>query len=368
MLMGEAASKCQHLAVVPLMPGTAEHLNQVYLAKGAAANTAIEGNTLSEEQVLAQVQGRLELPPSMEYQRQEVENVLRAYEGIAREITGPEEDPQLCAELVRRYNRQVLEGLNPEDAVPGEYRTHSVVVGKVYRGAPAEECPWLMGRMCEWLNGPDFHPPDIRYRVPFAMLRAVIAHLYLAWIHPFGDGNGRTARLLEYHLLLAAGVPAPAGHLLSDYYYRTRPEYYRQLAAASQSGGDVLPFVQYAVQGFVEGLREQLRVIRLQQWQVSWVNYVHERFREEKTNANQKRRRDLVLDLSNREGFVDISEIPNLSPRQGEAYRGGNPRVLRYDINVLAGMGLIEHVTGKVRAKREIILAFLPAKAQGRVI
>ncbi|HEX2750495.1 MAG TPA: Fic family protein, partial [Verrucomicrobiales bacterium] len=155
---------------------------------------------------------------------------------------------------------------------------------------------------------------------------------------------------------------------LSDYYYRTRPEYYRQLAAASQSGGDVLPFVQYAVQGFVEGLREQLRVIRLQQWQVSWVNYVHERFREEKTNANQKRRRDLVLDLSNREGFVDISEIPNLSPRQGEAYRGGNPRVLRYDINVLAGMGLIEHVTGKVRAKREIILAFLPAKAQGRVI
>lgn len=68
-----------------------------------------------------------------------------------------------------------------------------------------------------------------------AILKAIAAHLYLAWIHPF-DGNGRTARLMELRLLLAAGVTTPATHLLSNHYNLTRGEYYRQLDAASRTG------------------------------------------------------------------------------------------------------------------------------------
>src|SRR5256885_1717048 len=71
-LLGEARSKIEHLAGVPLLPATAEQLHQVYLAKGALATTAIEGNTLSEEQVLNHLQGKLNLPPSQSYLAQEV--------------------------------------------------------------------------------------------------------------------------------------------------------------------------------------------------------------------------------------------------------------------------------------------------------
>ena len=56
-------------------------------------------------------------------------------------------------------------------------------------------------------------------------------------------------------ILVISGVPAPAAHLLSNHYNQTRSEYYRQLGRASQSGGDVLPFITYAVRGFVDGLR-----------------------------------------------------------------------------------------------------------------
>ena len=45
------------------------------------------------------------------------------------------------------------------------------------------------------------------------ILKATLAHLYIAWIHPFGDGNGRTARLVEFMLLSRAGVPSPSAHL-----------------------------------------------------------------------------------------------------------------------------------------------------------
>jgi Fic family protein len=366
--LGEAASKCEHLAGVPLRPSTASRLHQVYLAKGAAATTAIEGNTLSEEQVLQHIEGHLKLPPSMEYLRQEVDNVVRACNDIAAAIAGPDDDPHLCSNLLCGYNRQVLKGMDlNDDVIPGVFRTHSVLVGP-YRGAPAEDCDWLMDRLCEWLNGTDFHPPQERYRVPFALLRAIMAHLYLAWIHPFGDGNGRTARLLEFHLLLSAGVPLPAAHLLSDHYNRTRMEYYRQLDRASKSGGDVLPFVQYAVQGFVEGLREQLQTVRAQQWQVSWENHVHEAFREERASENNKRRRDLVLDLSARDGFVDISAIRLLTPRLALAYSKVAERGLRLDLSELERLGLVERTHGRVRARREMILAFLPAKAKGRAL
>jgi hypothetical protein len=100
--------------------------------------------------------------------------------------------------------------------------------------------------MFQWLNA-DLNPPLREDApIPFAILKAIMAHLYLAWIHPFGDGNGRTARLLEFHILLEAGVPLPVAHLLSDHSNRTRAEYYRQLDRASKSGGDVLPFLSSA--------------------------------------------------------------------------------------------------------------------------
>ena len=64
MLLGEAISKCEHIAGVPLAPKIAEDLHRIYLAKGVHATTAIEGNTLSEEDVRARIEGKRSLPES----------------------------------------------------------------------------------------------------------------------------------------------------------------------------------------------------------------------------------------------------------------------------------------------------------------
>ena len=272
--LGEATSKCEHLAKVPLRPTTAKRLHQMYLAKGVAATTAIEGNTLSEEEVLKAVQGELQVPPSKEYLKQEVDNIIAACNEISTRVAEGRPVP-LDTGLLCTFNRQVLDKLPlKEEVLPGELRQHSVVVGTIYRGAPAEDCRYLLGRMCEWLAGEDFVAPKGMATI-YAVLKAIVAHLYLAWIHPFADGNGRTARLVEFHLLLEAGIPSPAAHLLSNHYNQTRSEYYRQLDYASKSGGDILPFIQYAVQGFVDGLRSQLEYVWEQQWDIVLLNYVH---------------------------------------------------------------------------------------------
>ena len=73
MLLGEAKSKCEQLSRVPLLPQVAQHLHRLFLAKGVLATTAIEGNTLSEEEVLQHLRGELNLPPSKEYLSREID-------------------------------------------------------------------------------------------------------------------------------------------------------------------------------------------------------------------------------------------------------------------------------------------------------
>lgn len=362
--LGEAASKCEHISKVPLRPSTAQELHRLYLAKGVAATTAIEGNTLSEEEVLKAVEGKLVVPPSRQYLKQEVENVIAACNGIGNRLADGTL-PELSMHLLCEYNRTVLAQLPLADGVrSGELRTHSVLVGNVYRGAPAEDCEYLLDRLCQWLNGPDFEPPAgsaENLRTTYAVLRSVVAHLYLAWIHPFGDGNGRTARLLEFHILLAAGVPSPAAHLFSNHYNLTRAEYYRQLDRASRSGGEIVPFLRYAVAGFVDGLREQLEKIRVQMWDVVWRNFVHERF-QNRTHPSDIRQRHLVLDLGDGGKWTEIGDIPQLTPRLARAFAGKTSKTVQRDINALIEMGLVKRDGRKIRACQEVILAFLPLR------
>ena len=253
-----------------------------------------------------------------------------------------------------------------EDVVPGELRTHSGVVGNVYRGAPAEDVSYLLRRLCEWLNGPDFQAPKgsvTGMGTVYAILRAVVAHLYLAWMHPFGEGNGHSARLLEFHILLSAGAPSPAAHLLSNHYNQTRTEYYRQLDYASKSGGNIVPFLCYAIRGFVDDLGGQLEFIWEQQWDVAWQNYVHERF-QGKESASDIRQRHLALDLGVKDEWISVGEITELTPRLAKAYAGKTSKTVQRDLNTLETMGFTTREGRKVRAQREIILSFLPLRQQ----
>lgn len=365
-MVGKCQSKCEHIANVPLRPALAEELHWVYLAKGALASAAIEGNTLSEEQVRQHLDGELRLPPSQEYLEQEVKNIIAAANEIMASV-GRGEDVPLTSTRAMDLNRLTLRGLSLSDEVaPGQLRTYQITVGNVYRGAPPEDCAWLLEELFAWLNGDVFIPPDSMKDCTtiFAIIRAALAHLYMAWIHPFGDGNGRTARLIELQILLSSGIASPAAHLLSNHYNQTRAEYYRQLDYASRSGGDVLPFLEYSVRGFLDGLDEQLRYIWRQQHDIAWRDYVYDCFRD-KTTAADIRRRHLILDLSVQAAAVkrSVDSIMGLTPRLAHAYVNKTYRTMSRDFKVLDEMGLVDLTPGLVQARKQAILAFLPTQA-----
>lgn len=351
-LLGEAGSKCEHIANAPLRPEVARELASVYLAKGALATTAIEGNTLSEDEVLRHLAGELRLPPSRQYLAEEIDNVVSACNQIGQDILAGG-DAATRPEKLKQWNRVVLDSLKVDDwVVPGRLRTRPAVVGR-YRCAPAEDCEYLIDRLCEWLETPELNPRDPDQPLVFPILKAVLAHLYFVWIHPFGDGNGRTARLLELQILLGAGVPMIAAHLLSNHYNQTRDEYYRQLDAASKTGSDVVPFCLYAVRGFFDGLRSQLEPIVNEQWRAAYRDYVTGLFGSASPVAS--RRRQLVLDLADAGRPVPKAQLAELSPKTAAAYAAKTAKTLTRDLNRLMEEGLIKAAPAGLEANLDLL-------------
>ena len=360
--LGECFSKTEHIAGVPLRPDVSMKLHEVYLAKGIGGTTAIEGNTLSEEEVLKHVQGKLELPPSKEYLKQEIDNILQEQNRMLDKIC-IRQPLILSPTRIKDINQIVLHGLSPEEGViPGEFRKYAVGV-MTYKGAPWQECEYLVAKLCDWLNGDDFQPRAGLSAGHMAILKAIIAHLYIEWIHPFGDGNGRTGRLVEVQILLASGIPAPACQLPSNHYNQTRRSYLTHLKDASESGGNIIPFIKYAIEGFVEGLREQLAYVRKLQMEVAWINYVHEEFGRDNAKANQ-RQKYLLLDVFECVEPVDISAIDKLSPRLAKAYANLHPRTCLRDVEILEKKNFLVRDGKTIRANAALIARFLPIKAE----
>lgn len=357
-LLGAAESKCLHLRGIPLRPAKQEELNRVSLKKGVRATTAIEGNTLSAEDIDKICAGKAgDLPQSRAYQAREIQNMLAVYNGAAKEVSIHGSCEVSCARLLAD-NAEILSGLVlGEDEKPGSVRTYPVGVGD-YRGAPAEDCEYLIGRLFDWLASDwglaSEHP------VAEGILKAITAHIYTAWIHPFGNGNGRGARVLEFRILMNAGVPLIAAHLLTSYYNDTRQEYYDKLRRSSRVSGGEIDFIEYALQGFVDSLDGEINSILEEQLNVTWENYMYEVSSKWKMTEARRRRRSLLLEISKFTCPVALSELKHrLSDMLLRQY-SENTNMLPRDMNYLLREGLLYVSDEGYTAAKDRMKAFLP--------
>lgn len=359
--LGEAMSKCQHLAGVPLKPARADEMGAVYLARGVQATTAIEGNTLSEAEVKEIVEkGSAKVGKSRQYQEREVQNVLGAINQMDEALRNGQRLP-ITRDRLERLNFQILDGIPDEpEVVPGKLRGHNVTAGR-YLAPRWQDVPELLGRFVRWLadlRGAVTPESPVRERFVNAVLAAMLAHIYIAWIHPFGNGNGRLARLIEVQILSESGVvPLVATNLLSDHYNKTRDHgYYRALDAAQ---GDVVAFIRYALDGFLEELRGQINVVKAENIQIHWESYVYEVFRNMPDTETRSRQRDLALAMP--EGkWITAKEATDLNTTLARFYTKVGERTPARDLNDLTKLGLAEKRARRYRARRGVIQAFIP--------
>jgi Fic family protein len=359
-LLGQCYAYINSMLNIPIRPDYHQQLLLVSLNKGALATTAIEGNTLTEKD-LAQINDGRNLEPSRKYQQQEVKNILAAFNIILGELIRKKNPEIISPELIGRFNEMVGRDIGESfGGEPGHFRRQNVVVGAVYRPPSFEMVKEFIQKLCSWLMS-YFH---YAYEQNFddAVLEAIVTHVYIAWIHPFIDGNGRTARLLEFYLLMRAGVPSIASHILSNHYNNTRTVYYRQLQYATETG-DLSEFIQYALEGFRDGLEHTIMVIHKDQTELTWNNYVHdvtEKMQDEGKNRKiLKRIRQLAYHIP-ADKFLSLDEIAILDYKIAEEYMGLNPITLRRDLDLLVKKDLLKTEKNRYRANHELLHSLLP--------
>jgi len=359
-MLGECDAYVSALTDIPLKPEHRDKRLRISLIKGAQATTAIEGNTLSQEEIEKLDEG-WKLPPSKEYLEIEVKNILGAFNELLREIVVNGTVRIVTPDLIKEFHKMIGQNLGAHfDAIPGKFRDDNRVVG-TYLAPDYNFVPELIDKLCEWLKR-EFHYSDGQ-NFHTSVLQAIITHVYIEWIHPFGDGNGRTGRLLEFYVLLRTGLPNIVSHILSNFYNQTRQEYYRQLDQARKKS-NLTGFLKYAVQGFRDGLRENLSVIQESQFIIFWQNYIYEAFSDIKYTKREafKRKRDLILDMPINQEF-DVDQIIDLTPGVARKYANVNRATVLRDLKELQNLNLLSKVGRKYTANTKILKAMMPSHA-----
>lgn len=374
--LGQIEESLSQLADTHLPPGQERRLYERYLLRGARGTIAIEGNTLEEEDIARIATGRAIQTGTREvgkYEIGEARNIMALYDHISQQVFN-ELKFRVHVEAILDYNRRILQGIatEPGASPAGEFRSHPVTIGK-NRGAPQNDVPYLTQRLCDWLYH-DLQSLESLGPLAQGIFRALLAHLYIAWIHPFADGNGRTARAIELHILLAAGMPDIAAHLPSNFYHRMRDEYYEALDQSRAQGP--VPFLRFALGGFVELLRQQQQEISARQRTNLWETFVQQQF-EGRNSKLQQRRRTLALALAVAlDEAIALEEVPQLSPTL-RAHYSEKPLILQRDLEGLSQMtlrspdpglgaqvplpaGIVELSDEGVRGRAELMKVFRP--------
>jgi Fic family protein len=361
-LLGQCYAYIQAINKTPIRPDYLQRMLKVSLNRGALATTAIEGNTLSESD-LELIQGGKNLPPSKKYLQQEVENILDAFNTIFDETLEGQARAVISPNLIKKFHAMVGKDIGGAFAAsPGVFRTSNVIVGSQYRPPPFPQVEEKIQKLCSWLKS-QFHY-HAGQQFDDAIIQAVVTHVYIAWIHPFGDGNGRTARLLEFYLLARAGVPKIASHILSNHYNDTRNDYYRRLEEATETG-DLTNFLHYALRGFRDGLEKVLEIIHADQIDLIWNNYVHDTIDghgEIKTKKIQDRIRQLAYRIPGDKSLTK-EDIFLSHPRIARQYQGLSGLTLQRDLETLVKLGLLVQEKKRYRARKELLQMLMSRSA-----
>lgn len=262
----------------PIIPAYEKKFRDEARVRTVHHGTHIEGNDLSFEgaqrvMLLAASETNaaqaLEKTGMVDRERdvQEVINYRNVLDWLEQEFekVKDEKDFYYSEGQIKHIHKLTLHRLVPEER-QGTYRTTQVVLrdsrtGEVtFRPPPSVEVPYLMEDFIDWVNSErDAHP----------VIRAGVAHYALASIHPFVDGNGRTARAFATLVLFVEGYDIKKLFSLEEYFDRDIERYYRILIETSNqsrelSDRDLNGWIEYFTQGLaIELSRVRDRVRKL---------------------------------------------------------------------------------------------------------
>jgi Fic family protein len=234
----------------PLVPKWEVSLRKDAILRSAHSSTAIEGNPLTLEDVSALADGREVMARRKD--RQEVLNYLEALDKVPVFASREPFTREDLLDIHKLVTKNTMDNHDDEGILRN--RQVRVVNGAgltVFMPPETSEVPQLIDKFLVWFNSSKMKEID-------SVIAAGLTHYEMVRIHPFIDGNGRTARIMATLVLYKSGFDLKRFFALDDYYDHDRPAYYAALQTVDPETIDVTKWLEY----FTEGVATSIKTVK----------------------------------------------------------------------------------------------------------
>ena len=274
-----ATAKASVIALMslPYQRSWADELQKVQLKREIAGTSRIEGAEFTDNELDA----ALEDSPDDSFTRSQRQ--AQAAQRTYRWIASVPDDRPIDANLIVEIHGNIIKGADDDHCSIGRLRQRdeNVTFGvPSHRGAEGgAECETIFHQLLYAMNH-EFKGQDL-------LIQALALHYHFASIHPFADGNGRTARALEALLLQRAGLKDLLFIAMSNYYYEEKHAYLSALAQVRAQDHDLTPFLSFALRGISSQCNRLLKQIKSEVSKALFRDVMHILYRRLK---NQRKR------------------------------------------------------------------------------
>jgi cell filamentation protein, protein adenylyltransferase len=322
------------LKAIPFQRRWVQEIQQIQLKMEVAGTSRIEGADFAanELDVAMTAASAAEL---LTRSQKQANAAVRAYKTIA----GMPDDCPIDENLISQIHRIIVTDCDDDRCPPGIIRRdgQNVTFGvPKHRGCPGGiECTDAIGKLSQECK--------TSYREHDQLIQALALHYHLAAIHPFLDGNGRTARVLEALILQRAGLKDCLFIAVSNFYYEEKPSYLAAMAEVRAKDHDLTPFLKFGLKGIALQTERLTKLIRNQVSKEIFRNLMHDLFtRLQSTRKRVIVRRQLTLleKLLNVEGEIEFGDLAS-SLRGDYGTRKHPLQALIRDIGKLINLGAL---------------------------
>ena len=330
----EARVLQQVVTEMPILPALASSIEEEAIIKSIYGTAALEGNPLNEEEV-GEIVTATDPARSKQRAEREILNLKTCYQAMS-EFGNTPVTLAVSQKRLKELHGFITNAIKHHANRPGRYREDKVQVGNLEHGGvytPPKILPDienLMSEFVSWINSPELlaEPP---------LVRAALAHYHLGLIHPFADGNGRTARFIEALVMQAGGVKhVPL--MLSNYYYRHMDDYYWAFSLTRKhKNREVTPFLDFVLSGFIESISQIRQRIT---WYIRKFSLREYFFGMAGTRTITKRQHELLKILLDQAEPFTLRDLWNTPPFSG-LYFKVSERTGRRDLDRLVQLNLL---------------------------
>lgn len=328
----EAKSAILSLKSMPYQKDWVERLQLMELKREVAGTSRIEGADFTDSELVAAMN---ETPDEFFTRSQrQAHSATNTYRWLA---TIPE-DKLIDAELIREIHRRMITGADDDHCQPGVLRKsdENVNFGQPrHRGVSGgDECQRAFDGLANTI-GTEFKAHD-------PIIQAVAAHYHLAAMHPFLDGNGRTARALEALFLQRAGLRDISFVSVSNYYYDEKRGYLKALSESGTAEHDLTAILNFCLRGIAKSVGRVLQLVKTEVAKDVYRNTMYDLFNSLKSTRRRvvSNRQVSLLKFLLEKGSADLSNLFSGVKDQYQNLKDPGKAYVR-DLKDLLGLGAI---------------------------